>query len=177
MEENELKLLKQAKKGNEQAISRLFNALNKTAFSISYRILKRADQAEDIVLDCFAKILENRFSIETNLSAYFYRSVANTSINLLKKEKKESISYNDYNYDQPDYETPESETEKKMITERIMKAIDELPENQRMAFNLVKYEELSYKEAAEIMNTSVKSIEGLVARARKTLQEKLKDLF
>lgn len=177
MKTDELKLLDKAHKGNEQSISLLFNAYNKTAFNISYRILHRADLAEDIVIDCFMKLIQNDFHIDTSLSAYFYRSVVNASLNELKKTQRESVSYNEFNYDKVDGETPEEITEKKLIINKIKQAISELPENQRIAFTLIKYENMSYKEAGEIMHTTVKSLEGLVARAKATLKEKLKDLY
>ena len=53
------------------------------------------------------------------------------------------------------------------------KTIDSLPQNQRVAFTLNKYEDLSYKEIAAVMETSVSSVESLIHRAKKNLQKKL----
>jgi RNA polymerase sigma-70 factor (ECF subfamily) len=55
-------------------------------------------------------------------------------------------------------------------------AIDEIPENQRIAFVLAKYDELSYKEIAEIMNSTVSSVESLVHRAKSNLQKRLRKI-
>jgi RNA polymerase sigma-70 factor (ECF subfamily) len=52
-------------------------------------------------------------------------------------------------------------------------AIDSLPENQRVAFTLNKYEDLAYKEISDVMNLSVSSVESLIHRAKKNLQKKL----
>jgi len=59
----------------------------------------------------------------------------------------------------------------------LFKAIKKLPENQRLAFVLIKVEGLNYQEVGEIMKKSTKSIEGLVIRAKAQLKLILKDYF
>jgi RNA polymerase sigma-70 factor (ECF subfamily) len=56
-------------------------------------------------------------------------------------------------------------------------AIDSLAENQRVAFTLNKYEDLSYKEISEVMNLSVSSVESLIHRAKVNLQKKLFECY
>ena len=55
----------------------------------------------------------------------------------------------------------------------LYEAINKLPENQKIAFTLNKYEDLSYKEISEVMEISVSSVESLIHRAKKNLQKKL----
>ena len=52
-------------------------------------------------------------------------------------------------------------------------AINSLPENQKVAFTLNKYEDLSYQEIADVMEISISSVESLLFRAKKNLQKKL----
>ena len=177
MNTNDIVLLKKARKGDKSAINSLFETYHRPAFNISCRILGRADIAEDIVMDCFLKVFQNDFQISSNFSAYFYRSVVNASLNQLKKEQKEHISSDDFNYEPTAPDNPENEIQKKAVISRIKQAINELPENQKTAFILIKYQELSYKETAEIMQTTVKALEGLIKRAKENLKEKLKDLL
>jgi RNA polymerase sigma-70 factor (ECF subfamily) len=54
-------------------------------------------------------------------------------------------------------------------------AIDSLPENQRVAFTLNKFEELPYAEIAEVMQVSLPAVESLIHRAKINLQKKLKN--
>ena len=61
--------------------------------------------------------------------------------------------------------------------EMLHQAIDQLPENQRTAFTLNKYEDLSYQEIAEVMEMSLSSVESLIHRAKKNLQKKLYDCY
>jgi len=78
----------------------------------------------------------------------------------------------DNSYDQPGYLMEDREKAK-----RIRKAIDTLPENQRIAFILSKYQELSYREIAEVMEISLASVESLLHRAKSNLQKKLFTLY
>ena len=59
----------------------------------------------------------------------------------------------------------------------ISDTIDKLPENQKTAFTLHKYEDLSYKEISDILNTSLSSVESLMHRAKKNLQKKLENYY
>jgi RNA polymerase sigma-70 factor (ECF subfamily) len=56
-------------------------------------------------------------------------------------------------------------------------AVNSLPENQKIAFILNKYEEMTYKEIAEIMDVSLSSVESLIHRAKLNLQKKLLNYF
>ena len=61
--------------------------------------------------------------------------------------------------------------------ELLHRAIDSLPENQRKAIILNKYEDLSYKEVADIMNISLGAVESLIFRAKTNLEKKLKPII
>jgi RNA polymerase sigma factor (sigma-70 family) len=59
----------------------------------------------------------------------------------------------------------------------LFKAISRLPERQRIAFTLIKVEKISYRDAEEVMEQSVKAIESLVSRAKENLQSQLKEYY
>ena len=73
--------------------------------------------------------------------------------------------------------TPLDELAEKERAEIRRKAVDALPENQRIAVNLHNYEGFRYTEVAQIMETSVSSVESLLHRARKNLEEGLAHYF
>lgn len=173
----DLKTLKNARAGNNKSIELLFQTYNKTAFNISYRIVQRSDVAEDIVMDTFYKILNKNIDIKESFSAYFYRMIVNNSLNYIRKQSHENICPNEFNYDIVSNDNPQAELEKKELISKLKIAINNLPENQRTALILTKYEELSYKEAAEILKTTVKSVEGLIARAKEKLKDELKEFI
>jgi RNA polymerase sigma-70 factor (ECF subfamily) len=68
---------------------------------------------------------------------------------------------------------PDNKIEQKEKAKVLHRAIDSLPTNQRISFILNKYEDLSYKEIADIMNTSLSAVESLIHRAKINLQKKL----
>jgi RNA polymerase sigma factor (sigma-70 family) len=67
--------------------------------------------------------------------------------------------------------------EKKESAGKLMKAMQALPDNQRVAFTLVKVEGLSYEEVANIMETTIKAVEALMHRAKENLRKQLKDYY
>ncbi len=68
---------------------------------------------------------------------------------------------------------PEENFEANERKETLYKAINSLPENQKIALNLTKFDGFGYQETAKIMETSVSSVESLLHRAKKNLQKKL----
>jgi RNA polymerase sigma-70 factor (ECF subfamily) len=71
-------------------------------------------------------------------------------------------------------DTRNDDNEKRVILDS---AVNALPENQKIAFILNKYDELSYKEIAEIMNLSLSSVESHIHRAKRNLQKRLIHYF
>ena len=72
---------------------------------------------------------------------------------------------------------PDLLLERQAISNALSQALGQLPEKQRVAFILNKYQELSYGEVAEIMKISEKAVKSLIHRAKETLAEKLKPLL
>jgi RNA polymerase sigma-70 factor (ECF subfamily) len=69
---------------------------------------------------------------------------------------------------------PDIQLENKEKALSIYRAIDRLNPNQRVAFTLIKLDEMSYAEASELMNLSIKAIESLVSRAKENIKKELK---
>ena len=77
----------------------------------------------------------------------------------------------------PDFNHPGVTLQNKEKAAILFKALKKLPDNQRLAFTLIKAEGLSYEEVGEIMNNSLKSIEGLIQRAKENLRTILKPYY
>jgi RNA polymerase sigma-70 factor, ECF subfamily len=146
-------------------------------------ILKDDSIAEDMVQDFFVKFWENRkkLQIQISLKAFLYHSIHNQCINYLahaqveKKYSTQSLK----NYQEllspvsPDY--PVANLIVKELEGTIKLAIDKLPDQCREVFLSVRYEELSYSEAAEKLGISVNTLKTQLQRALNKLREKLKD--
>lgn len=169
-------LLQQIALQNSQAAYRqLFIRLHKPLIRFAYGILKSTDDAEEVVSDVFMSIWQNRLklaSIEAPL-LYIYTSVKNRSINVLTKQKRQDAA------DAAQWLVPLNSVsfnpEELMISQetvlRIRKAIDELPARCRLIFMLIKEDGLRYKEVAELLNISVKTVEAQMAIAMRRIAQ------
>lgn len=169
-------LLQQIALQNSQtAYRQLFIRLHKPLIRFAYGILKSTDDAEEVVSDVFMSIWQNRLklaSFEAPL-LYIYTSVKNRSMNVLTKQKRQDAA------DAAQWLVPLNSVsfnpEELMISQetvlRIRKAIDELPARCRLIFMLIKEDGLRYKEVAELLNISVKTVEAQMAIAMRRIAQ------
>ena len=141
-----------------------------------YKILRDATLAEDIVQEVFLKVWEMRetLKMEEAIQSYLYRSCYNTALNFLKQQKKNT------DIDSLELSIAGTETAEKSLSfqeteAEILKAIDALPPKTKLVFSLSRFEELSYKEIADRLDISVKSVEKHMGIALQRLRENLKD--
>jgi RNA polymerase sigma-70 factor, ECF subfamily len=142
--------------------------------------------AEDIAQEVFIEVFKSadRFRGESQLSTWIYRIAINKSINYLKSSSRHKIisifTYTDSGKQKsandpvaaPEY-CPDDDLKRDELTGAVKKAIDLLPDKQRTAFILSKYEDLTYQEIASIMHITLPSVESLLFRAKKNLQKRL----
>lgn len=144
--------------------------------------IKSKHDVEEIVSDTFCTIWEQRLklaNLERITSSYIYTIAKNTTLLFLKRQRKEKydrymetdVAASDIPA-QPD-DSPEDELIGKELMGKLHAAIENLPEKSRMAFKLVREQGLKYKEAAEIMEISVKTLEAHMALATKRLLKTL----
>lgn len=136
------------------------------------------DDAEDITQDIFIKVFQSltSFKGESEFSTWLYRIAVNMSLNFIKRNRKSRLlqSLEDIFHKPGSEKTPLELLEEAERDERIRKAIDSLPERQRMAFVLSRYEDLSQKVIASVMHASEGAVEQLLQRAKINLQKRLK---
>ncbi|MDY0253112.1 MAG: sigma-70 family RNA polymerase sigma factor [Tenuifilaceae bacterium] len=142
--------------------------------------------AEDIAQDVFIEVFESLegFRSEAKLSTWIYRIAVNKSLNFVRKQKRERLFrsiegfFTAQNNDEEPMQIedmgrnkPDSNIERSENKRMLKESINKLPENQRIAFILSKYQDLSYKEIAEVMEVSLPSVESLLFRAKTNLQK------
>jgi len=169
-EKDDIELLYMSRGGNMKAFECLFNKYHKKAFNISFKTTGSTEMAEDIVMDAFLKIYTSHFRIKSGFSSYFYKIVINMSINHIKKSKK-ILTDIDFELFVSNLNEPSEEFFKKEHIKKAWKALNSIPISQKTAFILIKYEEMTYKETAEIMGISVKALESLMTRAKENLKK------
>jgi RNA polymerase sigma-70 factor (ECF subfamily) len=141
------------------------------AFAQSY--VKSREQAEEIVSDVFISIWEKRKRIDSinNLRVYLFVATKNTALNYLSRQNKTMVS--DINEESTELKSIYFDPEQLLITAEmialIKAAISQLPPKCQVIFKLVKEEELKYREVAEILDISIKTVENQVAIALKKI--------
>lgn len=134
--------------------------------------------AEEIVSDTFLAVWENRKSLLklSNFNAYIYTIVRNKSISSFRTSRAQDVNLENTSIDVFAYTdiTPEDELISKEKVAEINSAINSLPNKCKMAFKLVKENNLKYKEVAEILNISIKTLEAHLTTAMKKIRENLK---
>jgi RNA polymerase sigma-70 factor (family 1) len=148
---------------DEQAFQQLFNIYANGLLRFTFSILKNKELSEEAVSDVFFKIWLQRSRIAEieNFKAYLFTTSRNISLNYLDKEKrKKVVSLDDISVTLPiDEICPESDMISRELKEAVGRAIEHLPERCKLIYSLAKIEQLKYKEIAEILDISVKTID------------------
>lgn len=145
--------------------------------NITYRFLQDRSMAEDIAQEVFIKVYNsaNRYQPSAKFSTWIYRITANLCLNELRSKKQSrtiSLEETSELYDSAQSD-PITNLEKSRLQNAVRKAIDDLPDRQRMLIILKKYEGLSYKNISEIMGCSVSAVDSLLQRAKQNLKQRL----
>lgn len=157
----------------EQVFKEHFKNLHAYACSI----LKDEDEAEEMVQNVFYKLWEKKEKIGElqSVPAYLYRSVYNECMNYVKHEKVK-MTYEAHAVHHGSIAARATDTATaKELEHRIADALADLPEQCRTIFQLSRFEELKYREIADKMGLSVKTVENQMGKALKILRTKLAD--
>ena len=158
---------------DQQAYKELYTSLYPSLYHFIIEMIRSRQLAEEIISDVFIKIWEKRKTLEEilNLRVYSFVAAKNLTLNQLEKQKREATC----NIDEYAIHIPSMnlDPEQMMITEEMLKrvhqVVEALPSRCRMAFKLVKENGFKYKEAAEILDVSVKTVENQLAIAVKKI--------
>ncbi len=146
-------------------------------YGICLRFAKSRFEADDILQESFIKIFKNlhRFKHSGSFEGWVRRTFVNTSINYYKKNLKHSQTQ-DID-DQWDLSSQQEDPIAKISADDLLKLIHELPDGYRMVFNLYVIEGYSHREIGELMGISEGTSKSQLARARKSLQQKVNELY
>lgn len=165
---------------DEAVFERVFKNHFKILHSYAFTMLKDEAVAEDVVQNVFVRLWNNveEANIQSSVTAYLYRAVHNESLNVIKHEKVKSahklyVAHSMKNEtDNASKKVLQSELEQKLLT-----AMNELPEQCRTIFQLSRFEELKYQEIADKLSISIKTVENQMGKALKLLRMKLVDFL
>jgi len=173
----ELQTFEAIRHDSQPAFERLFREFFQPLNAYAFRIVRDMPVAENIVQDVFLKLWQNRHEviITTSIEHYLFRSVRNHSLNhldkvrvrseYLKMELERESENNDYQAYFPEIG----------LLNKIEVAINALPEKRQAIFRLAREEGLKYREIADKLNLSVKTVEAQMTLALKQLRDSLKE--
>lgn len=187
---DEAQLIEGIQQGDRKSFQILVETYQRMVVNTCLGIVHNKTDAEDLAQDVFLEIFRtaDNFRGDAKLSTWLYRIATNRSLNHIRNKKRKGFfqsleetfiggrnrtsEISENRADQPDQNITDQQR-----SELLHRAIDRLPEKQRIAFTLNKYEELPYQQIAEVMEISLASVESLIHRAKKNLQEQLLDCY
>ncbi len=181
-------LMLEFQKGQKASFEKLMERNYKKVFNFIYRFVGNSQMAEDLAQETFLKIYHAAVSYKpaSKFLTWVYQIAKNISLNELRTRKHAMVSFDqptvtggdDFKKEYPDPQAanPFQEMTQKETLETIRRAIAGLPENQRLAVVLRRYENSSYEEIAVILKCSVKAVKSLLNRAKENLKDKLSGL-
>ena len=161
----ETEIVKKLIENDEDTFRFLISKYHLNIFKVCMGFLHHKEDAEDVAQEVFIEVFHSvkNFKAESKLSTWIYRIAVTKSLDVLQKRKTRRL-FNDLQrmvnlkallFDSSD---PHRKLETKENANILFKTVNNLPENQRIAYTLAKYDELSYEEIAHIMNTSLSSV-------------------
>ncbi|MBS1814708.1 MAG: sigma-70 family RNA polymerase sigma factor [Acidobacteria bacterium] len=176
------------KAGELDCFDYLLNKYRRPIVHFMYRMVHNQAVAEELAQEVFLRVYRSRetYRAEARFSTWLYRIATNLAVNYARDTKNERTAPK-LNLDEPDYETGTTpdvadqamSAEAAMLRRERMNAIrqhvEALPERQKMAVLMHKYEEMDYKQIGEVLKLSESATKSLLFRAYQTLREKLKD--
>ncbi len=181
-------LLARIAEGDEYAFETLVHRHETSILNLAYRFIGDRNQAKDLAQEVFLRVWQaaGSYKPEAKFTTWIYRITANLCFNELKSaRRKKLLQFLRFESDQearseedlPDRSpSPEQVLLARERSRQITKALQSLPENQRMAIILRRYDDMAYEEIARILGCSLPAVESLLVRAKEALQKKLKNL-
>jgi len=179
-------LMVKTARGDESAFETLVLRHQTSVLNFIYRFIGDRMQAKDLSQEVFLRVWQaaKSYEVEAKFTTWLYRITANLCLNELKSARRRRwlrfFQLGEENRGAveeklaDDSPSAEDLLLAKERSRQIADALQRLPENQRMAIILKRYDDLSYEEIARIIGCSVSAVESLLVRVKRTLQEKLK---
>lgn len=151
----------------------VFNGYYQQLASFSYTYVQSHEVAEDIVQEMFSNIWTkvDKIDIRTNIKSYLYGATRNACLNYLKHQKIER-KYEAQEMQKPTYNDVDF-LELDELEKEIEVALNKMPERCREIFVMSRYEEKRYKEIAEELDLSIKTVENQMGKALKVMRSSL----
>ena len=176
--------------GDDAAFNYLVERYRRAMTRFMYRMVHNAAIAEELSQEVFLRVYRSRasYSADAKFTTWLYRIATNLAVNHARDNKherpEEKASLDEINEETGlamDVADPKPSVEQEILRRErlraIRKQVDALPERQRMAVLMHKFQELDYRQIAEVMHLSESATKSLLFRAYESLRESLKDFI
>ena len=179
--DSDIELMLRTKSGDDGAFSELMRRHYKGVVNYIYRFTNLRDNSEDLAQEVFLRIYRSagQYRPEAKFSTWLYKIATNVSLTYVKKKSNSNVSLDEIDdggdaTGNPDLDIADDILYRKEMMNAIFEAMESLPEREKVAIMLCKYEGLSYEEVAQVLECTVGAVKAYVHRGRMKLIERLK---
>ncbi len=179
--DSDIELMLRTKSGDDGAFSELMRRHYKGVVNYIYRFTNLRDNSEDLAQEVFLRIYRSagQYRPEAKFSTWLYKIATNVSLTYVKKKSNNNVSLDEIDdggdaTGNPDLDIADDIIYRKEMMNVIFEAMESLPEREKVAIMLCKYEGLSYEEVAQVLECTVGAVKAYVHRGRMKLIERLK---
>ena len=187
-ERSDAEIMLQVKAGDDSAFAYLVQKYRRPMVNFMYRMAHNAAGAEDLAQEVFLRVYRSRETYEASakFTTWLYRIATNLAVNHARDTRHERAE-NQVSLDEPDEESgrtldlpDRSPSAEENLVQRerlaaIRQRVQALPERQRIAVLMHKYQQMDYRQIAEVLKLSESATKSLLFRAYETLREQLKE--
>jgi RNA polymerase sigma-70 factor (ECF subfamily) len=181
-DEESVRLMLRVKEGDMAAFEQLVNLHQRAVIGTVTRMLGSVDDAHDVAQQVFVRVWRSaaRYEPSAKFTTWLFTIMRNLVFNeLRRRSRKREVSVEEQSEEHhrdlpaPSRENPDTVTQQSELEAAIDKAIQSLPEKQRLAVSLRRYEDMPYEEICTVLGMSLSAVKSLLFRARNDLKEKL----
>jgi len=188
--ESDANVMLRVKTGDQSAFDYLVQKYRRSMVSFMYRMARNSAAAEDLAQEVFLRVYRSRETYEPSakFTTWLYRIATNLAVNHARDTRHERPEVQ-VSLDEPDEDTgttlelPDGSLNAEQLMVRrermlaIRQKVEALPEQQRLAVVMHKYQQMDYKQIAEVLKKSESATKSLLFRAYETLREQLKEFI
>ena len=179
-------LMLRVKQGDWAAFSDLVDKYKQPVMNLAFRMLRDMTEAEDLAQAVFLQVYKSafRYQVASKFSTWMFTIARNLCLNEIRRRSRHPTNSLDATPEHDDQPSQQYEDRKifsapdhvlqSELEEKIVQALADLPENQRLAILMCRNDELSYEQIAEVLGCSLSATKSLIHRGRETLKQKLK---
>ena len=170
------RLIRKCQQKSRKAFEELYKKFSPFVYGICLRYAKNRDEAQDILQDCFIKVMDKigDFRFEGSFEGWLQRMAVHESLNYLKLGR---TSFSEIDEDDAEAEDASADIVSNMTAKELLDAISEMPDGYRTIFNMYVVEGYQHNEIAEILNITESTSRSQLKKAREYLIEIIKNNY